>query len=190
MRAGNTERSWGWVARLLHWTIAALILLQLGLGVWMANFVPDLIAQFRLVQIHKSFGFLVFALALVRVLWRVVNRAHPVMPAGTPRWQVRAATASHVLLYALMFVLPLSGWIMASASPVQDLLGIDNMVFGWFAMPDPFVPGVKAVETAAWQVHVASAVVMALVLAVHAGAALKHHLVDGDDVLARMTWAK
>jgi cytochrome b561 len=188
MRAANTAASWGWVARLLHWTMAALILFQLGLGVWMANFVPDLVERFRLVQLHKSWGFVIFALALARIAWRLGNRAAPAMPAGVPDWQARAAAASHGLLYALMLALPLSGWAMSAASPTQDLLNIENMVFGWFAMPDPWVPGVKAVEDAAGAIHFWSAILLALVLAAHAGAALKHHLVDRDDVLRRMSF--
>jgi cytochrome b561 len=190
MQAGNTTGSWGWVARLLHWGMAALILFQLGLGVWMTNFVPDLLAQFRLTQTHKSWGAVIFFLALVRIGWRLPNRAHPPMPAGTPGWQVRAAAASHGLLYLLMLVLPLSGWVMSAASPTQDLLGMQNMVFGLFAMPDPWVPGVAWIETLAKAVHVAAAVLMVLVLAAHAGAALKHLLVDRDAVFARMSWGK
>jgi cytochrome b561 len=190
MRAGNTTESWGWVARLIHWVMAGLILFQLGLGIWMVNFVPDLLEQFRLTQTHKSWGFVIFVLALVRLGWRLVNRAHPPMPAGTPGWQVKAAAASHALLYALMLVLPLSGWVMASAAPVQDLLNIENMVFGRFALPDPWVPGVAWIEAAAKAVHVAAAVLMVLVLTVHAGAALKHLIVDRDAVFARMSWGR
>jgi len=187
MPAADSATSWGWVTRLLHWGIAGLILFQLGLGVWSANFVPDLIARFRLAQLHKSFGFVIFALALVRVVWRLHGRQHPALPPGTPAWQVRAARASHGLLYLLIFVLPLSGWVMASAAPTQDLLGIQNMVFGLFPLPDPWVPGVKAIEAAAFRVHAGAAIVIVLVLVVHAGAALKHHFVDRDDVLRRMT---
>jgi cytochrome b561 len=190
MRAGNTTESWGWVARLIHWVMAGLILFQLGLGIWMTNFVPDLLEQFRLTQTHKSWGFVIFVLALVRIGWRLVNRAHPPMPAGTPGWQVRAAAASHALLYALMLVLPLSGWVMSAASPTQDLLNIQNMVFGRFAMPDPWVPGVAWIEAVAKAVHVGAAVLMVLVLAVHAGAALKHLIVDRDGVFARMCWGR
>jgi cytochrome b561 len=190
MRAGNTTESWGWVSRLIHWVMAGLILFQLGLGIWMTNFVPDLIAQFRLIQTHKSWGFVIFVLALVRIGWRLANRAHPPLPAGTPGWQVRAAAASHVLLYALMILLPLSGWVMSAASPTQDLLNIENMVFGWFAMPDPWVPGVAWIEATANAVHTGAAVGLVLVLAVHVGAALKHLLVDRDAVFARMSWGK
>jgi cytochrome b561 len=190
MRAVNTETSWGWVARAFHWVLAALILFQLGLGVWMVNVVSDLIEQFRLIQLHKSWGSVIFALALLRLGWRLASPAAPTLPAGTPHWQVRGAAVSHRLLYALILVLPLSGWVLASASPNQDLLGIENMVFGWFALPDPWVPGVKPIAEAAWTVHIGAAILLAATLVVHVAAALKHHLVDRDDVLVRMSWGK
>jgi cytochrome b561 len=186
MQATNTGQSWGWVARVLHWTMAALILFQLGLGVWMMNFEPDLLAQFTLIQTHKSWGFVIFCLALVRVAWRAVNPA-PALPDGTPRWQVRAAAASHVGLYVLILLMPVSGWVMAAASPTQDLLNMQNMVFGSFALPDPWVPGRAGLEAAARAVHVASAVLLALLLGLHVAAALKQHLGGRDAVLRRMT---
>lgn len=187
MQAVNTETSWGWVARLIHWVMAALILFQLGLGVYMTNFVDDLIAQFNLTQLHKSWGAVIFALALVRLAWRAVARRTPGLPSGTPAWQVHAAHISHALLYLLIFVLPVSGWVMSAASPNQDLLNIDNMVFDWFAMPDPWVPGVRSVAETAAGIHFAAALLLAALLVVHVGAALKHHFVDRDNVLARMS---
>ena len=190
MRARNTGASWGWVARLLHWSMAGLILFQLGLGLYMVELTADLLERFRLTQLHKGWGTVIFALALIRLGWRISHRAHPALPPATPRWQMRAAAASHALLYVLMLLLPLSGWVMASAAPTQDLLGIENMVFGLFALPDPWVPGVQRIEDAAKAVHLAAAILLALVLAVHAAAALKHHLVDRDDVLARMSFGK
>jgi cytochrome b561 len=190
MHARNSAQSWGWVARLLHWGMAALILFQLGFGVWMANFVADMIRQFQLTQVHKSWGVVIFALALIRLAWRLAHRHAPALPPGTPRWQQRAATASHGALYALMLVLPLSGWVMSAASPVQDLLGIENMVFGIVALPDPWKPGVESIADAANAVHVGAAIGLVLILAIHASAALRHHLIDRDDVLARMTWGR
>jgi cytochrome b561 len=186
MPAFDSAAGWGWVTRLLHWSMAALILFQLGFGLYMIQFVPDLLRQFTLIQTHKSWGFVIFVLALARVLWRLANRTRPALPAAMPAWQVRAAEASHRLLYLFMLLLPVSGWVMASASPTQDLLQIQNMVFGRFALPDPWVPGVDAIETAARGVHVAAAIALTALLALHAGAALKHQLVDHDGVLARM----
>ena len=102
MRATDTAASWGWVARTLHWTMAGLILFQLGLGLFMVELTPDLMERFRLTQLHKSWGTVIFALALLRVGWRLAGRRHPALPLPTPRWQARAAAASHLLLYLLM----------------------------------------------------------------------------------------
>jgi cytochrome b561 len=190
MRATNTETSWGWVARAFHWALAALVLFQLGLGVRMVNFEPDLIEQFRLTQLHKSWGTVIFALAVLRAGWRLTSRRTPRLPPATPRWQTRAAAGSHLLLYMLILALPLSGWVMSAASPNQDLLGIDNMVFGWSALPDPWVPGVKPIADAARAMHIGAAILLAAVLLIHVAAALKHHLVDRDDVLARISWGE
>ncbi len=190
MRAFDTMAGWGWGTRALHWTMAALILFQLGFGLYMVQAVPDLLQRFTLTQLHKSWGFVVFVLAVIRVVWRLCNRRRPPLPAAMPQWQVKAAEASHLLLYVLMFVMPVSGWIMASASPTQDLLQMQNMVFGTFALPDPFVPGVQRVEDVARSVHVSAAILLAALLAIHAAAAFKHQFIDGDDLLKDMAFGK
>jgi cytochrome b561 len=187
MRARDSAAGWGWVTRALHWSMAALILFQLGLGLWMTRFVPDLLARFALTQTHKSWGAVVFALALLRVAWRLANRARPPLPP-MPRWQARAARASHALLYILMLLMPLSGWLLASASPVQDLLGVDTRVFGALTLPDPFTPGSPALESALHRLHASAAAALALLLALHAAAALHHQLAARDHLLARMLW--
>lgn len=175
---------WGIVSRLLHWGIAALILFQLGLGLVMTRLVDDVGRQFALTQTHKSIGFAVFVLVLVRIGWRSIN-ARPAPPL-MPRWQARAAEVSHLALYCLMVALPVSGWLLASASPVQDLLQMQNEVFGMFALPDPFVPGSEALAGVVGRVHTALAVLLVAVLLLHGGAALKHQFVDHDGLLARM----
>lgn len=190
MRARDTAAGWGWVARLLHWVMAALILFQLGLGVWMVNGTADLIRRFELTQTHKSWGVVILALALLRLAWRLTGRTHPSLPPGTPGWQVRAARASHAGLYVLMLLLPVSGWVMAAASPNQDLLGIDNTAFGTVVLPDPWQPGVESIATAARAVHLSGAAVIAALLALHVAAALRHHLSDRDRVLARMIFGR
>jgi cytochrome b561 len=187
MRLRDSAAGWGWGSRLLHWVMAALILFQLGFGLYITQVVRnDLLTRFTLTQVHKSWGFVIFVWALARVAWRLCN-PRPPLPA-MPAWQARAARLSHRLLYVLMFLMPLSGWIMVSSSPTQDLLQMQNLVFGRFALPDPFVPGVASIENAAWWVHTVAAAVLALVLVVHAAAALRHQFVDRDDLLARMLW--
>ncbi len=186
MPARDSAAAWGWVSRLLHWAMAGLILFQLGFGLYMTR-VPDLLARFTLTQTHKSWGFVIFVLALLRVGWRLMNRARPPLPAAMPRWQVRAAGLSHALLYVLMFVMPISGWVLASASPVQDLLQMQNLVFGRFALPDPFGPRRRrGRERPPTPFTPAPRSRLAALLALHAGAALKHQFVDRDRVLARM----
>lgn len=175
---------WGLVTRLLHWGMAALILVQLALGLGMMTLVADVTLQFRLVQLHKSLGFVVFVLALVRICWRLVN----VQPAGPPMpaWQARAAKAAHLSLYGLMLALPISGWLLASASPLEDLLQMRTMVFGLFPLPDPIVPGSEAIEQVAGRVHAGLAIALGFVLVLHVAAAAKHQLVDRDGLITRM----
>lgn len=186
MTIRNTERAWGWPARLLHWAIAAIILFQLGMGTWMANAVDDLYARFALTQTHKSWGTVVFVLAALRVSWRLANPLAPALPAATKPWERAAAAISHLLLYALMLAIPVSGWLMASASTLQDMYGVKNMVFGLVEMPDPFAPGDRNLEALFRAIHTGGAAALALVLLAHAGAALRHHFVLRDDVLRRM----
>ena len=186
MGLGDTEQGWGWVTRALHWVMAALILFMLGLGFYMANVKMDLMVQFELVQTHKSWGFVVFTLALIRVGWRLTRRASPPPPAATARWEASAARLSHALLYVLMFAMPLSGWLMASASPMQEAYSIENLVFGVFAMPDPFNPGDAGLEGLFRGVHIACALALSLLLVVHAAAALRHHFVHRNNILTRM----
>ena len=181
----NTDRGWGWPARLLHWAMAGLILFQLGLGFYMVNLVTSIYEQFPLYQTHKSWGAVIFCLALLRILWRLANRA-PEPPSTTSRAEDLMAHGAHLALYVLMVLLPLSGWLMASASPLQDTYGLQNMVFTWFEMPDPFQPGSKALEEALKTIHLWAALAMAAILAVHVLAALWHQFVRRDGVLRRM----
>jgi cytochrome b561 len=180
----NTPDAWGWPARALHWAMAALILFLLGLGFVMANLVDDLMQRFAMTQLHKSFGFVAFVLALARIGWRAANPTPREAPGSA--LAARAARAAHLALYALMLWMPLTGWLMASASTLQDMYGIQNMVFGLFTLPDPFVPGDKALEEALAAAHLAGGLALSALVAVHAAAALAHHFVFRDDTLRRM----
>ncbi|PZQ52329.1 MAG: cytochrome B [Rhodovulum sulfidophilum] len=186
MRARNSGASWGWVARALHWSMAGLILFQIGLGVAMVYGVADPLRQFALYQTHKSWGFVLFALALIRIAWWWIGGPRPGLGA-LPRWRRRLAEGVQALFYALMLWMPVSGWISASAAPVQDVLGIPNMVFGWFALPDPWVPGDARIAGLAGTAHLLGAVLLGLALGAHVAGALGH---ARDGILARMTFGK
>lgn len=185
MAIRNTTEGWGLPARVLHWAIAAIILFLLVLGFYMAEVVTDVYEQFGLVQLHKSWGFTVFVLALIRVVWRLMNPA-PALPDHMPGWERAFAHLGHFGLYALMFAMPISGWLMASASELQEMYGVKNMVFGVFELPDPFQPGDKALEERFEAVHFWCALLLTAIVAGHAAAGLKHHFIDRDNVLRRM----
>lgn len=192
MKLRNDAKGWGLFARLLHWAMAAAILYLLGLGVYMVEIIPNdgtstsLLAKYPWYQLHKSWGFVVFTLAVIRVIWRLSDRKTPALPTDMPRWQVRASHASHMLLYILIIAVPVSGWLMVSASPLQDMGMAKNMVFGWFDMPDPFVPGDGDVEETFKALHFWLVIALSAVLALHLAAALKHHFIERDNILRRM----
>lgn len=190
MNLKNTRARWGWPAKALHWVMAVLIIALAVVGTYMANFLDDMILQIELTQIHKSFGFVVFALAILRVLWRWASPVTPAPPAGRPAWERAAVHGAHGALYLLMFAIPVSGWLMSSASPLNDPdaypAPLKNMVFGLFELPDPFRPGSEALTETFHTIHWVSVYILAAILVVHVGAALKHHYVDRDTVLRRM----
>lgn len=185
----NTDKSWGALSRLLHWAMAGLILFMLGFGYYMVNLVENPLEQFPLYQTHKSWGFVIFVLVLARLAWRLGNRAHPVLPEMSTLERFAARTG-HWGLYGLMIMMPVTGWLMSTASPLQDLFGIRNQVFGLFEMPDPFVPGDEGVEEIFSTLHFFGAIALGLLVLLHAGAALYHHFGKRDDVLKRMTWGR
>ncbi|MEL6791959.1 MAG: cytochrome b [Pseudomonadota bacterium] len=185
MGVRNTAEGWGWLARIIHWSVTLIILGLLGLGFYMTNFVEDVFEQFGLTQIHKSWGFTVFVLVLARMVWRLANPT-PRLPDGMSPVEKGLAHGGHLALYVLMIAMPLSGWLMSSASPLQELYGIKNKVFGLFEMPDPFVPGSQELETLFADIHYVCAIALTAVVAAHAAAALKHHFIEKDNVLRRM----
>lgn len=177
MRLRNTDRSWGTPAKLLHWGIALLIFVQFALG-WLAVTWRLSPTKLQLYIWHKSFGILLLTLVAVRIFWRLLNPV-PRLPLETSPAEQLAARASHALLYGLMLAIPLSGWIINSAS------GVPFRIFWWF--PLPAISAVdKGIEAMAKQVHFALFIVLVLVLVVHIGAALRHHYIKRNDVLSRM----
>lgn len=187
----STTTSWGLLSKIFHWVMAVMIVMSLIFGTYMVNFENDLVARFEMTQNHKSFGFAIFVLACLRVLWRWRNKAAPGLPSDMPRWQVMASHISHKVLYVLMFWMPLSGWLMATSSPLNNEgaypVQVKNKVFGLFELPDPFPNGSDALMSPFHLAHDIGGKLLALVLLLHIAAALKHHFVDRDDILRRMT---
>jgi len=194
----NTGERWGSLAKALHWIMAILIIGLAVVGVFMANFTgwwhSDMLdattLRVDLTQQHKSFGFVVFVLACIRVLWRWVSPAVPELEYGTPGWQRLLVNSTHYGMYILMFALPLSGWLMSSASPLNDLdaypAQIENMVFGLFAMPDLFPTGDRDLAAIFRMIHEYTGYALAFLLLAHIGGVLYHHFILRDSVLTRM----
>jgi cytochrome b561 len=180
------DRRYSAVAILLHWTIAALVLVNIVIGL-KASTLKGL-ALFDLLQWHKSFGITVLILSLARLAWRLVNPPPP-YPAHMPAWERAAAAATHWGFYLLIIGLPLTGWIVVSASP----LNIPTLLFK--TVPWPFIGAVhtlpmaqrQGLETLMGGVHAALAWAAIVLIVLHVGAALKHHIWNRDVVLWRMT---
>lgn len=173
----NTADSWGAPAKLFHWVMAALILAQIALGVTAASWRVSP-TKIELFFWHKSTGMLILALLALRLAWRLSNPA-PLLPAGMAPWERVGARLSHLLLYTLMIALPVTGWIVNSAS------NIPFRIFWLIPLPAIVAPDENTADLVA-EVHGGLAVLLALVLVAHVGAALRHHYVKKDAVLARM----
>lgn len=173
----NTDERWGAVSQLLHWLIVLLILGIGAAGLVMTEMrnSPDKIQVYLL---HKSFGLTVLALVALRLLWRLYAGTPGPVP-GTPRWQERIASGTHGLLYALVFAMPLSGWLLNSAA------GFPLRWFGLFRLPPIAAKGDRLHELAV-QVHEWLFWTLMAVALAHAAAAVYHHVFLRDATLARM----
>lgn len=173
----NDGRRYGAVAQLFHWVIAVLILFQFGLG-WYMEDLPIGPQKFDLYQLHKSMGLTILALAVLRLGWRLFNPAPP-LPASMARWEQLAARTSHALLYGLIFLQPVVGYLQSNAANFPIVL--------WGVLPIPaLLPENEALADALVAVHSWGATALAIVVLVHISAALRHHLWLKDDVLRRM----
>jgi cytochrome b561 len=173
----NTAKSWGAPAKFLHWTIAGLVLIQVVLGL-MAVTWPLSPTKLNLFVLHKSTGMLVLGLVLIRLAWRAANII-PLAATGTSALEQFAAKLCHFLLYLVLLLMPVSGWIINSAA------GIPFRIFWRIPLP-PIVGPDKALADAAGRVHLALFVLLLILLAIHVGAALRHHFARRDAILTRM----
>jgi cytochrome b561 len=174
---GNTSERWGSVQIGLHWTIAALILVQVPVAWAMVAAEPGGLQNF-LYNLHKNVGLIVLSLAVVRLGWRW---AHPVplLPAGLPAWQAMAARATHIVLYVLLFLMPLTGFLYTALSgypvPLLMLWDLSKLVAAnkpageWFKLA-----------------HLSLQWLLYFVVLLHVAGALQHHFVRKDWMLRRM----
>jgi cytochrome b561 len=169
------------VAIALHWLIGAALLAQIVFGFLIDDIAPrGTPARGATINLHKSFGIMLGLLIAARLVWRLTHRP-PAWPLSMSAWQRSAAQLSHRALYACMLVMPLSGYVASNFSKH----GVKFFGFAW----RPWGPDVPAVYDFFNGLHAITAFLFCALIAVHVAAALKHLLVDRDEVFARI-WPK
>ena len=177
----TTTQRYSTVAIVLHWLLALFLLGMLAMGTDMAD-LPFSPWRLKLYNWHKWAGVTILVLSVLRLVWRLTHRP-PALPvaieSAMPSWQLKAYHATHVALYALFFIVPLVGWAYSSAA------GFPIVLFGVLPLPD-FVPASKELAELIKPWHEITATVLAALVLMHVGAALKHHFIDKDGLLKRM----
>jgi cytochrome b561 len=161
----------------LHWVLAVLIVGNLAFGLSIVD-LPLSPRKLRYFSWHKWVGVTVLVLSAARLAWRL-GHPPPALPASMRPWETRLAHASHALLYVLFLAAPLTGWLFSSAA------GFQTVYLGVIPIPD-LLPKDKAMADALQLAHHWVNYTLAGVIVLHVAAALKHHFIDRDDVLARM----
>ncbi len=180
----SAERRYGRVAQALHWTIAAAIVLQIGLG-WYMGSVEDRPRARLLEGYHISIGITVLLLTLARIVWSLTH-PRPDLPEGMPKWERGLAHAVHALFYGLLLALPLSGWIMESVG--SRPIHVWGLVWPHFPGLGALLAGHdKALFKDRLEAFHGSPLVWSMIglVALHVAGALKHQF-DGHPVLWRM----
>lgn len=173
----NTKNSYGVVAKSFHWLMAILIIFLLAVGLTMADMEnsPD---KLKLIGLHKEFGIVVLFLASLRLGWKILD-VSPLLPEGYSVAAKFVAKLAHFGLYALMFAMPITGWLMSSAA------GFPVSMFGLFIMPNIAAPD-KEFGHFVRDLHETLAWVLMGLIALHILAALLHHFYYKDNILKRM----
>ncbi len=178
MTLKNTADRWGPVSQAFHWIIMLLIVVLAIVGLSMGE-LPKTPKYFWVYTMHKSTGLLVLALVIARLGWRFYAGTPEPVP-GTPTWQERIATVTHWLLYGLILLMPISGWLYDSASGLRP--------FRWYGLFDvpKLSPPDEALRQLSHEAHEWGFWVLLALVAAHAGAAFYHHYFQHDATLTRM----
>ncbi len=175
------------VAMILHWLIAALIAVNVGL-IWSVDWLPEDSIR-PVIDAHKSTGITVLGLVLLRLLWRAAH-APPPLPDAYPRWEKAAAHACHIALYLLILALPLSGWMHDSAWKAAGEIPMywyglfEWPRIGWIMQIEPALK--ERLHDSFGALHTWLSYGLYALFVVHVGAALKHQWWDRQPELERM----
>ena len=177
MEQPTPSARYGLISRGFHWSMALVVIGLLGAGFYMAglDFSPF---KLQLYGLHKSFGFLILGLVVLRILWRLVRTPPGSLPTHAA-WEKAVAKLTHFLLYAGMIGMPLTGWIMSSAGdfPIP--------FFGLFEVPDVTAKN-EALFRLTRELHEIFGICLLGAVLLHFAGAVKHHIIDRDETLRRM----
>ncbi|EQD41400.1 cytochrome B561, partial [mine drainage metagenome] len=167
----NDSLNWGVMAKAFHWSVATLIFVQLALG-WLSVAWPLTPTKLYLFIWHKSLGIVILLLVVMRLIWRLFN-PRPQFPVTMPRWERVAAETVHGLLYAVLIILPISGWFLNSAA------GVPFRVFGWMRLPALLAPS-RPLTGIMIGIHILLGWVLISLLVIHILAVVRHHWLKRD----------
>lgn len=182
MNFKNSEKDYGIVSIFLHWLVAFTVIGLFAVGYWMVglSYYDEL---YRTVPfVHKSVGVLLFIVMIFRMFWRFYSKP-PKAESSLKKHEKKAAHAVHFILYALIFVIMISGYLISTA----DGRSVD--VFNWFSVPATFV-GLQNQAYIVGQVHWYAALALIIFVGLHALGAFKHHFIEGDHTLKKMLGIK
>jgi cytochrome b561/polyisoprenoid-binding protein YceI len=174
-------------AKLLHWLIASFVVALLSVGLTMTR-IGDLQLKYELYQLHKSLGVTVLGLMILRLAWRLAAKPPPLPHMAA--WERGAAQGTHVLLYALLLAMPLTGW--ATVSAAMPPFNFPTLLYARIAWPHiPFIEHLtlvekKTVEPILKNVHAALGWTLLALVGLHTAAALRHGFILRDGIMVRM----
>ena len=182
MQLRNTSTRYGWVSIVIHWSVALVVFGLFGLGLWMVGL--DYYSMWRkdAPDLHKSIGITLFAVMLVRIVWRLLSPPPPALASYSRMTRIGAAFG-HAFLYLGLFAVMIAGYLISTAD------GVGIPVFGLFEIP-AVVSGLPDQADVAGLVHLYLAWVLVVFAGLHGVAAFKHHFIDRDATLTRMLGRK
>lgn len=178
MSSDNTTSRYGSGMKFFHWLLAILIIGMIIFG-YCLDSIGDKPTKIFCMQLHKSIGLTILALMVMRLIWRWLNIT-PTLPKSMRPWERFLARFTHVLLYVVVFMMPLSGWLASTAG------GHATRFFWLFNLNAPGITTNKELGKFIFNFHVYGAYLLIALLVIHILASLKHHFLDKDDVLTRM----
>ena len=172
-----TTRTFGTGRKFFHWAIAALLLVQIPLA-WYMTDLPDGADKLENYALHRSFGLVLLSVGVARLIWALISN-RPRLPVETPLWEKVLAKVTQAILYILICLMPISGWMMSSLADQPVTL------FGLITLPMLVAPNAETMESFQ-DMHEIQSWILLGAIALHAGAALRHHFIKRDNLLRSM----